>query len=194
MKYTPKVPNVSEAKAMLGQGKFPYYHPCVKCGKACSTPTKAFWQKRLNEFGNVEELYAKFECRDCRKSKKQIRQEKVAALVAGTSLTPVKHRKPGDPVRIHPDFVGFSVWEDGKFVGTTVERIFNVGKRQEKSYNKGMKKPYEVISFGENFTDEEKVQIMKELNYFYDELSGKFYTDECEDEHQNENNVNFYEL
>lgn len=57
-----------------------------------------------------------------------------------------------------------------------------------------MKKPYEVISFGENFTDEEKVQIMKELNYFYDELSGKFYTDECEDEHQNENNVNFYEL
>ena len=57
-----------------------------------------------------------------------------------------------------------------------------------------MKKPYEVISFCENFTDEEKVQIMKELNYFYDELSGKFYIDEREDEHQNENNVNFYEL
>ena len=57
-----------------------------------------------------------------------------------------------------------------------------------------MKKPYEIISFGDNFTDEEKVQIMKELNYFYDELSGKFYLDEREDEYQNESNVNFYEL
>lgn len=50
------------------------------------------------------------------------------------------------------------------------------------SYNKGMKKPYEIISFGENFTDDEKNQIMKELNYFYDDLNNKFYLNEVDEE------------
>lgn len=129
MKYNPKVPNVAEAKTLLGAGKFPYYHPCCKCGKACSTPTKPFWQKRLNEYGSVEELYSKFECRDCRKSKKQLRKERVSALVSGSSSSefqPVAiQRKPGDAVRIPAGCVGFSVWEDGKFISTTFHRIFS---------------------------------------------------------------------
>jgi len=45
-----------------------------------------------------------------------------------------------------------------------------------------MNKPYEIISFGENFTEEEKVQILKELNYFYDDLNGKFYQNEVDEE------------
>jgi len=45
-----------------------------------------------------------------------------------------------------------------------------------------MNKPYEIISFGENFTEEEKVQIFKELNYFYDDLNGKFYQNEVDEE------------
>jgi len=125
MKYIPKVPNVVEAKNLVGAGKFPYYHPCSKCGKACSTPTKPFWQKRLKEFGSVDDLFTKFECRDCRKSKKAIRKERASALYKSESDTPVSTlgRKPGDFVRVPDGCVGVSVWESGKFIGTTFTRI-----------------------------------------------------------------------
>lgn len=128
-KYVPKVPSVVEAKSLLGEGKFPYYHPCSACGKACSTPTKVFWQKRLNEFGSVEELYSKFTCRDCRKSKKQLKKERVAALVGNSSsVSTLYQRKPGDAIKIAPGHIGFSVWEDGKFLGTTMHRLFDKQK------------------------------------------------------------------
>lgn len=125
-KYIPKVPSVVEAKTLLGDGKFPYYHPCVACGKACSTPTKVFWQKRLKEFGSVDALYSEFKCRDCRKSKKEIRKEKATSLYSpegGISVSTLG-RKPGDHVKVPDGCVGVSIWEDGKFLGTTFQKVF----------------------------------------------------------------------
>jgi hypothetical protein len=126
MKYNPKVLNIAEAKTLLNAGKFPYYHPCSGCGKACSTPTKPFWQKRLKEYGSVEDLYANFKCRDCRKTKKEIRKERASAMYTPTNETTIGTigRKPGDYVKVPESCIGVSIWEDGKFLGTTFQKIF----------------------------------------------------------------------
>lgn len=126
MSYKIKVPNIVEAKALVAEGKFPYYHPCVGCGKACSTPTKAFWAKRVKEFGSIDSVYAEFKCRACRKSKKEIRKEKATSLYnpEGTRVVSSLGRKPGDYVKVPDGCVGVSVWEDGKFLGTTFQKVF----------------------------------------------------------------------
>jgi hypothetical protein len=124
-KYVPKILNVVEAKALVASGKFPYYHPCAGCGKACSTPTKPFWQKRLKEYGSVDALYAEFKCRGCRKTKKEVRKERASAMYSSDSGAPVSTlgRKPGDYVKVPDGCVGVSVWESGKFLGTTFTRV-----------------------------------------------------------------------
>ena len=128
-KYVPKMLNVVEVKALVAEGKFPYYHPCAGCGKACSTPTKEFWQKRMKEFGTVEVLYSEFKCRDCRKSKKEIRKERASALYSPASGASVSTlgRKPGDYVKVPDGCVGVSIWEGGKFLGTTFQKVFAEG-------------------------------------------------------------------
>jgi hypothetical protein len=56
MAYTPKIPTLDEARGLINTGKFPYYHPCCKCKRGCSTPTKDFWNKRLKVF-HANSLY-----------------------------------------------------------------------------------------------------------------------------------------
>lgn len=124
MSFKPTVPNLLEAKAILAKGKHPYYHPCSKCGKACSAPTKVFWQKRVKEMGSVDDVYLSFQCRDCRKSKKEIRKERASALYNPEPVTVSGGRKPGDYVLIPERCLGVSVWEEGKFLGTTFHKIF----------------------------------------------------------------------
>lgn len=69
-KYVVKIPTLEQAKVICASGKHPYSHPCVGCGKACSTPTKPFWLKRVKEFGSIEKVYSDYKCRDCRKQGK----------------------------------------------------------------------------------------------------------------------------
>jgi len=123
MSYKPTIPNLLEAKAILSKGKHPYYHPCSKCSKACSTPTKAFWQKRVKEMGSVDDVYLSFQCRDCRKSKKEIRKERASALYSPEPVASSAKRVPGSYVSIPDRCLGVSVWEEGKFLGTTFHKI-----------------------------------------------------------------------
>ena len=69
-KYVVKIPNLDQAKAICASGKHPYSHPCSGCGKACSTPTKPFWLKRVKELGSIEKVYSDYKCRACRKQGK----------------------------------------------------------------------------------------------------------------------------
>jgi hypothetical protein len=69
-KYVVKLPTLEQAKAICASGKHPYSHPCAGCGKACSTPTKPFWLKRVKDLGSIENVYKQYKCRDCRKQGK----------------------------------------------------------------------------------------------------------------------------
>ena len=125
MSYKPTIPNLLEAKAIIAKGKHPYYHPCSKCSKACSTPTRPFWLKRVKEMGTIDDVYKSFECRDCRKSKKEIKKERASALYnPEPKAVSEGGRKPGEFVKIPDQCLGVSIWEEGKFLGTTFHKIY----------------------------------------------------------------------
>lgn len=81
-KYVVKIPTLEQAKVICASGKHPYSHPCSGCGKACSTPTKPFWLKRVKELGSIEKVYSDYKCRDCRKQGKVKKSKEVQATQA----------------------------------------------------------------------------------------------------------------
>lgn len=87
-KYVVKIPNLEQAKTICASGKHPYSHPCAGCGKACSTPTKPFWQSRVKEFGSIEKVYSEYKCRDCRKQGKP-KKSKGIQTTAAAATTPL---------------------------------------------------------------------------------------------------------
>jgi hypothetical protein len=116
-----KVPNLEQCLDIIAGGKHPYYHPCSCCEKACSTPTKQFWQKRVKEYGSVQEVYKNYRCRDC---KKVVKTEKKAEYQIQS--TERKMRKPGDYVKLPEGSMGVSVFEEGKLIGTTFYPVFPI--------------------------------------------------------------------
>jgi len=114
-----KVPTLEQCVEIVADGKHPYYHPCSCCEKPCSTPTKQFWQKRVKEYGSIKNVYSNYKCRDCKKSAKT---EKKAVQQIQTEER--KTRQPGDFVKLPEGSMGISIFENGKFIGTTFHPIF----------------------------------------------------------------------
>ena len=131
-----KTATVAEAKQALEMGSFVYNCPCSICGKECSTPTKDIWLRRIREFGSIEQMYAKYICRNCRKAKVEpmhnaapdpVRMRAPDAMRMQTSdplhhqcvSKPVQHAPPalkqqpmpGDAVRGPQGSIGISTWE-----------------------------------------------------------------------------------
>jgi hypothetical protein len=114
-----KVPNLEQCLAIVKSGKHPYYHTCSCCDKPCSTPTKQFWEKRVKEYGSVENIYKNYKCRDC---KKVVKQEKKTEYQIISEER--KTRQPGDYVKVPEGSLGVSVFEEGKLIGTTFYPIY----------------------------------------------------------------------
>lgn len=147
MHKIPKEATVEQAEQMLIQNSFVYNNPCSKCHKQCSTPTKDIWMRRINEFGSIQNMYAQYKCRKCRKGNDAvsiapiIACAPIASTVAVEPLRcivkqpammkkkeerPMVHVRPckpphevGKDVMNKPGHFAFSVWEDGVFKGTT---------------------------------------------------------------------------
>lgn len=145
MHKIPKEATVEQAEQMLIQNSFVYNNPCCKCHKQCSTPTKDIWLRRINEFGSIQNMYAQYKCRKCRKGNAVVAAAPASALdvvvVAAEPLrciakqpammkkkeerpmVQVKPCKPmhevGKDVMNKPGHFAFSIWEDGVFKGTT---------------------------------------------------------------------------
>jgi hypothetical protein len=131
-----KTATVTEAKHALEVGSFVYNCPCSTCGKECSTPTKDIWLRRIREFGTIEQMYAEYVCRNCRKAKVEplrsaapdpVRMQAPDAMRMQTPdplhhqcvSKPVLHAPPvqkqqpmpGDAVKGPPGSIGISTWE-----------------------------------------------------------------------------------
>lgn len=85
-KWQPKNATLEEAKKLTAEGKFPYYHPCSKTGKPCSTPTKAIWDKRVAQFGSIEKVYEQYICREERKRLGLTKSAQKPAAMASTEV------------------------------------------------------------------------------------------------------------
>lgn len=141
-----KEATVEQAEQMLIQNSFVYNNPCCKCHKQCSTPTKDIWMRRINEFGSIQNMYAQYKCRKCRKSNAVVvaaaparaldvvvvAAEPLRCIVKQPAMMKKKEERPMVQVRPHkpphevgkdvmnkPGHFAFSVWEDGVFKGTT---------------------------------------------------------------------------
>lgn len=147
MSKIPKEATVEQAKQMLAQNSFVYNNPCCVCQKQCSTPTREIWLRRINEFGSVQNMYANYKCRKCRKHAPKPTDVQLASveplapviikepMMSTTKMAPMMQakeqrplvqikpvkpqREPGTQVQHKPGHFAFSVWEDGIFKGTT---------------------------------------------------------------------------
>jgi hypothetical protein len=143
-KFVPTSSTLEQAIELTAAGKFPYYHPCCACNKACSMPTRPLWDKRVSAFGSIEAVYASYTCRDCKKGDKPVKvpfdiakapraEEQVETTILPQAEEPVASPPPhdvyraprradpipGQPVKPIPGKVGMSEWVDGRYVGTT---------------------------------------------------------------------------
>lgn len=119
------MPSTEEAQALHDRGKFPYFHPCGGCGKACSTPTRELWVKRVNKFGNVSNVYSKFRCRDCKNSN---HDAPVSPMGEGQPVQPTMTWEQtrdtffaslqANRAKRPPGALGVTVFEDGKVAYT----------------------------------------------------------------------------
>ena len=99
MAFTPVSATLKQAKDAHEAKKFVYYHPCSCCNKACSTPTLPIWQKRVQEYGSVENVYSQYKCRDCRKGDKAPKDTKATkAPVVETRVKVSVQREDEQPV------------------------------------------------------------------------------------------------
>lgn len=142
-----KYATVEQAIEAYNAGTFVYHNSCSNalCKKQCSTPTKDIWLRRINEFGSIQNMYAQYKCRKCRKGNAVVAAAPASALdVVVVAVEPlrciakqpammkkkeerpmvqVKPCKPMHEVGKHvmnkPGHFAFSVWEDGVFKGTT---------------------------------------------------------------------------
>ena len=131
-----KTATVTEALEALANASFVYNNPCCACGKQCSTPTKDIWMRRIREFHSIEQMYAQYKCRNCRKQEPLdakataplctkateplphhapaplMMQAKKVELAPTPAPAPVKRQPmPGDVVRAPEKSIGTSVWE-----------------------------------------------------------------------------------
>lgn len=132
-----KTATITEALEALANASFVYNNPCCACGKQCSTPTKDIWMRRIKEFGSIEQMYAQYKCRNCRKveplaikAKEPIniiapnpminakpaplmmQAKKVELKDAPVVSVPKKQMPmPGDAIKAPEKSIGTSVWE-----------------------------------------------------------------------------------
>jgi len=124
-----KTATIEEAEKQLQAGSFVYNNPCSKCGKECSTPTKELWVRRVNKYGSVKAMYEEYVCRGCRPKKQKVVVPKRAQLkISGEeaksktspkSITSTQERRPGDSIRAPKNSFGLSVWDNGRYLGTS---------------------------------------------------------------------------
>lgn len=151
-KFTPTNATLEQALELTAAGKFPYYHPCCKCNKACSMPTLPLWEKRVAKFGSVHKVYAEYVCRDCSKGAKpadtapepaplavvespvieleappvEIKVEAAPIVEPPKVRAPMKAvRAPGDPIRVPKGHVGVTVYENGIPIKTEFTKLSN---------------------------------------------------------------------
>jgi hypothetical protein len=131
-----KTATITEALEALANASFVYNNPCCACGKQCSTPTKDIWMRRIKEFNGIEQMYAQYKCRNCRKvepvvikAKEPITtiapnpminakpapvmmQAKKVELNPTPAPAPVKRQPmPGDAIKAPEKSIGTSIWE-----------------------------------------------------------------------------------
>jgi hypothetical protein len=150
-----KTANVAEALEALASDSFVYNNPCCACGKQCSTPTKDIWMRRIKEFHSIEQMYAQYKCRNCRKAEPLVviakepmniiapepmiimkpalvqMQAKKVELKDAPAPAPVKRQPmPGDAIKAPDKSIGTSIWETDasgalQYRGTQWYKILN---------------------------------------------------------------------
>jgi len=124
-----KQATVEQAKQALDQNSFVYNNPCCKCQKQCSTPTKDIWMRRINEFGGVQQMYAQYKCRKCRKHNDadvQLKAPEPAIACTSIAKDPMVHYANASPmmkkkeqrplIQIKPDKVEAPPMQPGEHV------------------------------------------------------------------------------